>query len=225
MSDLRLVIFDVDGTLVDSEADIYAAMERAFLGIGATPSTRDEVRRIVGLSLDVAFARLSPDLDASDHRELVEGYKNAYAEMRVQKGAAEGSPLFDGARALIEGLRGDPWTLLAVATGKSQRGLDKLIEAHDLEGIFLSRQCADHHPSKPDPSMIHACIRETGATAARTVMIGDTTFDMDMARNAGVGSIGVSWGYHPTDSLKADAIAKTFHDIPHLIDSILEPAI
>jgi phosphoglycolate phosphatase len=225
MSRLRLVIFDVDGTLVDSEADILAAMTRAYEGIGKTCPSREAVRGIVGLSLDVAIARLAPECHAAEQARLVAGYKAAYADMRQHKGAAESSPLFPGAREVLEVLGADPWTLLAVATGKSQRGLDKLIEGHGLHGVFASRQTADHHPSKPHPSMIEACLAETGATREATVLIGDTTFDMEMAAAAGVRSIGVSWGYHPVASLRADRIAERFEDVPDLVDAVLRESV
>lgn len=217
MSEPRLVVFDVDGTLVDSEGDIIAAMTRAYAGIGSVPPSRAEVRSIVGLSLDVAIARLSPDLTDKDRTQLLEGYRTAYMTMRGEKGAAASSPLFPGARDVLEQLRADPWTLLAVATGKSKRGLDKLIEGHGLEGWFVSRQVADFHPSKPHPSMLLSVLAETGVPARRAVMVGDTSFDIDMARAAGIASIGVGWGYHPVGSLKADEIVHGFAELPSAI--------
>lgn len=220
MTDLRLVIFDVDGTLVDSEADIYGAMVLAFATIGASCPTRGEVRSIIGMSLDQAFARLVPDLFVSDGAALLRGYKEAYGDMRQTKGAAETSPLFPGARDAIAALQANPFTMLAVATGKSQRGLDKLIEAHGLDGIFVSRQVADHHPSKPHPSMILACLRETGVSPHRAIMVGDTSFDIDMARAAGTGAIAVSWGYHPAETLAADVVIDSFAALPPALEAV-----
>lgn len=222
MSDLRLVIFDVDGTLVDSAGDIYGAMTRAYADVGLVAPSPEAVRAIIGLSLDSAFRRLSPATDAATNARLIEGYKDAYLEMRIEHGVADSSPLFPGAREALEALQTDPWTILAVATGKSRRGLDKLIEGHKLEGVFVSRQVADDHPSKPNPSMIHAALAETGVAASRAVMIGDTSYDMDMARAAGVRSIGVAWGYHAADTLGADAIAPDFAAIPNLVQALLE---
>lgn len=221
MSELRLVVFDVDGTLVDSEGDIFAAMKRAHLAVDLTPPTRQAVRSIVGLSLDVAFARLNAQNYARHRDALIEGYKSAYHEMRVQKGAAS-SPLFPGARDALEHLRADPWTLLAVATGKSKRGLDALIENHGLQGWFISEQVADFHPSKPHPSMLQAILSETAVSPDQAVMIGDTSFDMDMARAAGMRSIGVSWGYHPADQLVADEIIDDFAALPGAISRVLD---
>lgn len=221
MPDLRLVIFDVDGTLVDSEADIFAAMSRAYGRSGVTMPERAAIRAIVGLSLDAAFPRLSPGLSETAYGALIDGYKAAYMELRAAKGPAESSPLFPQAREVLASLGADPWTLLAVATGKSRRGLDKLIEGHGLEDVFVTRQVADDHPSKPHPSMILTALAETGVAADRAVMIGDTTFDMDMARAAGVRTIGVAWGYHPVSDLNADAVAQTFDDIPALVDQLI----
>lgn len=224
MSDLRLVIFDVDGTLVDSQNHIFLAMDAAYSGLGVPSPTRAAIRSIVGLSLPQAFAHLSPDLSEGDHMRLVEGYKTSYATERQQNGAASGSPLFEGARQVLDLLHGQPDTLLAVATGKSARGLRLLIEAHGLDGMFISTQVADFHPSKPHPSMIHQCLSDAGLAPHRAVMIGDTTFDMDMARAAGVASVGVSWGYHPVEHLRADHIIDRFDDLPAVLDKVLEPA-
>jgi phosphoglycolate phosphatase len=140
--------------------------------------------------------------------------------LRVRHGA-QGSPLFPGALDVLMTLNADPETLLAVATGKSMRGLNGLIDSHGLEGVFVSRQVADHHPSKPHPSMIHACLSETGVAPEHAVMIGDTSFDMDMARAAGVSTIGVSWGYHAVHKLDADVVVDHFADLPRAIDQLV----
>lgn len=198
---LRLVIFDVDGTLVDSQTDIIGAMTRAFEGQNFDVPTRDQVLGIVGLSLPVAMAKLAPDAPGAVQANLVEGYKSAYVEMRAKTGAAQSSPLYPGARDALEALHSVPELLMGVATGKSKRGLDKLIEAHALQKFFVTEQVADFHPSKPHPSMILQAMADAGVTPENTVMIGDTSFDMDMAQAAGVRGIGVSWGYHPVDAL------------------------
>lgn len=205
-ADLRLVIFDVDGTLVDSQADILAAMALAFEAVDLPAPDRGTVLGIVGLSLEVAMVRLAPD---ADHARMVQAYKDAYMTLRAETGAAQSSPLYPGARATLERLRSIPDVLLGVATGKSKRGLDKLIEAHGLEDMFVTRQVADFHPSKPHPSMIRQAMAEAGTEPGRTVMIGDTSFDMEMAAAAGVRGLGVSWGYHPVTALTAA------HDVLH----------
>ncbi len=214
MTELRLVIFDVDGTLVDSQAHIVAAMDAAFTANGLTPPDRARTLSIVGLSLPVAMARLAPDHpDRID--PLVEAYKHAFATLRHANGAAL-SPLFPGARAALDALKAEDHTILAIATGKSRRGLAHILDLHDLHGHFLSVQTADDHPSKPHPSMIEACLSETGVAPARAVILGDTTYDIDMARAAGIASLGVSWGYHAPDTLTASGAA----DILHSFDAL-----
>ncbi|MFX0541766.1 HAD-IA family hydrolase [Roseovarius sp. S4756] len=217
---LRLVIFDVDGTLVDSQGDIVASMHHAFAEIGAPTPERAAIKGIIGLSLDVAMARLAPDLAARDHDALVEAYKRSYMSLRAQAGAAESSPLFPGTRKMLETLAARDDLLLGIATGKSRRGLDKLIDGHGLQGLFLTRQVADHHPSKPHPAMLQTALNETGVSAADAVMIGDTTYDMEMARAAGIGTIGVSWGYHPAADLLSDHLLTDWSDLPACLDRV-----
>jgi phosphoglycolate phosphatase len=201
----RLAIFDCDGTLVDSQADICAAMDAAFAAAGLAPPDRTATRRIVGLSLPEAMRRLHPAGTEKDHAALAQLYRDAFRARRTAGQVAE--PLYDGIAALIEELAGAGW-LLGVATGKSDRGLAHCLEAHGLAGHFVTLQTADRHPSKPDPSMIEACLAATGAARAATAMIGDTAFDMAMAVNAGVRAIGVDWGYHhPRDLVDAGAEA------------------
>lgn len=202
----RLVIFDVDGTLVDSQGDILAAMRLAFDAVEHPLPDRQTVLSIVGLSLDVAFPVLAPDLPASAHHRMSEAYKAAYMALRAEAGGQQSSPLYPGALETLQVLASVPDTLLGIATGKSKRGLDKLIEGHGLSGIFVTRQVADFHPSKPHPSMILQAMADTGADARDTVMIGDTSFDMDMAQAAGVRGVGVSWGYHGRERLNAATV-------------------
>lgn len=221
MSDLRLVIFDVDGTLVDSQGDILAAMTSAFASVDRQAPAREEVLSIVGLSLDVAIPRLAPGLPAAMHRDIVEGYKRAYMALRAETGAAQSSPLYPGIREVLTGLQAMPDILMGVATGKSRRGLDKLIEGHDLRAFFVTQQVADHHPSKPHPSMIAAALSETGIAPQHAVMVGDTSFDMEMARAAAVTGIGVGWGYHPIAKLSAaDHILEDITTLPALLGSL-----
>jgi phosphoglycolate phosphatase len=221
---MRLVIFDVDGTLVDSQDMIVRAMEYTYAQIGVDVPARGALLSYVGMSLDLIFPQLSPELDAAQHAALSQGYRDAYFHMRQKSGSAETSPFFDGMRDVLDQLKSQDWTLLAVATGKSKRGLDKLIEGHGLAGYFQSEQVADFHPSKPHPAMVQACLAETGVEATRTVMIGDTTFDIDMGRAAGVKTLGVSWGYHATDTLNADRIVTKPAEILTAIDELIGPA-
>jgi len=216
---LRLILFDVDGTLVDSQGSIVAAMTDAFQAMGLAVPARADILSIVGLSLDRAMVRLAPD--APSHDKLVQGYKDAFMARRQQLGSGEGSPLYPGAMACLELLAEVPENLLGVATGKSQRGLDAMLEAHGLERMFVTRQVADHHPSKPHPSMVHTAMGETGVGPESTVLIGDTSFDMDMADAAGVAGIGVNWGYHKPEALhRAQVIVGTFDALPGAIDQV-----
>lgn len=198
---LKLVIFDVDGTLVDSQGDIVAAMGAAFAAVNHPAPDRTTTLGVVGLSLDVIMPRLMPELTTAEHAVMVEAYKSAYMDMRVQTGVAQSSPLYPHAVETLRQLQAMPDVLLGVATGKSKRGLDKLIEGHGLQDLFVTQQVADHHPSKPHPSMVLQAMADTGVGPQDAVMVGDTSFDMDMAHSAGVRSIGVSWGYHPVAAL------------------------
>lgn len=214
---LRLAIFDCDGTLVDSQADICAAMDAAFELAGLRPPAQSDTRRIVGLSLHEAMRRLHPDGAHDAHVELAQHYKDAFRARR--DAGLVGEPLYDGIAALVEELTRDGW-LLGVATGKSDRGLAHCLAAHGLAGHFVTLQTADRHPSKPDPSMIEACLDATGADRAHTAMIGDTAFDMAMAVNAGVRAFGVDWGYHhPRELVEAgaEAIAGSISELRMLL--------
>ena len=204
MSDrLRLVVFDVDGTLVDSQADIVSCINAAFAGMDQPEPARSDVLGLVGLSLDVLMPKLAPNLTPADHAQLIQVYKDAYMTQRRIAGTVASSPLYEGALDCLHRLNAMPDVLLGVATGKSKRGFDKLIEGHGLEVLFVTQQVADFHPSKPHPAMLHTAMAEAGVDAAEAIMIGDTSFDMDMAASAGMRSIGVNWGYHTPEKLQA----------------------
>jgi phosphoglycolate phosphatase len=219
---VKLVIFDVDGTLVDSQAIIVESMAAGFAAAGLPDPGRAAALSIVGLSLPVAMARLAPGADAAQLAVLSDGYRAAYHQRLALSGSAASAPLFPGARAAIDRLDG-PGRLLAVATGKGRRGLDSLLEAHGLTGVFVTTKTADDAPSRPHPGMLHAILAETGVDAADAVMVGDTTFDMEMAVAAGVRALGVSWGYHRPETLRAVG-AHAIIDSFDAIDAALEPA-
>ena len=197
----RLALFDCDGTLVDSGANICRAMEAAFVDHALAPPDRAAIRRIVGLSLVPAMAALHPAGDDSLHRTLAEAYKTAFVAMRTNA-ALDPEPLFDGIAAAIASLDAAGW-LLGVATGKSDRGLAAILAHHGLAERFVTLQTADRHPSKPHPAMAAAAIADAGASPATTVVIGDTSYDMAMALAAGAHAVGVGWGYHAPDELRA----------------------
>jgi phosphoglycolate phosphatase len=210
---MKLILFDVDGTLMDSQHMICAAMDMAFRGQGLPCPAPDAVRAIIGLSLENAMRRLSA---GEDHPidGLVAGYKEAFSTMR-QAGEWK-APLYPGARAAIESLHLRDDVVLGVATGKSRRGVAAMVETHALEGVFTIIQTADTSPSKPHPGMVLNAMRETGIEPENTVVIGDTVFDMEMARNAGASAIGVSWGYHPAANLRAAGARAVLDDFAAL---------
>lgn len=214
----RLIIFDCDGTLVDSQHIIFAAMDEALRRAGGPERTRREILSVVGLSLEEAVQRLVPEVSTARVSAIAEAYRQVFREQRADPAHRE--PLYPGAREAIEALSSRPEIVLGIATGKSRRGLDGVLARLELDKHFVTLQTADDHPSKPHPSMIAAALAETGAEAHEAVMIGDTSFDMEMARAAGVGAIGVGWGYHPREELigaGADVVLDDFAElIPHL---------
>lgn len=210
----KLILFDVDGTLVDSQNHILAAMTHAFEVHGKTPPSRAKTLSIVGLSLPQAIAQLAPDLDAATNADLVAAYKRSFVENRSN--GKDHSPLYPHVREVLNALKAVPEYVLGVATGKSRQGLDIVLRTHDLTGFFTTEQVSDHHPSKPHPAMVQAALSETGIKAHHAVMIGDTSFDMDMGRAAGAHTVGVSWGYHPIETLRKTAPARIIDDIRHL---------
>ncbi len=211
----RLVIFDVDGTLVDSQDAIVAAMSEAFQEQGLPLPARAEMLSIVGLSLPEAFRTLVPEAGPHQIERLTTGYKAGFVRLR-QRGAAEAAaPMFDGARDLIMDLRGQGYAL-GVATGKARRGVDHFVETHGLEGCFSAIQTADDAPSKPHPGMVLNCLELAGIDARNAVIVGDTEFDMAMGAAAGVRCIGVGWGYHPIERVQRGGAQQIAHDIADL---------
>ncbi|MGN6496224.1 MAG: HAD-IA family hydrolase [Tsuneonella sp.] len=201
----RLAVFDCDGTLVDGQAAVCEAMDIAFAEAGLAPPDRNAVRRIVGLSLPQAVRALAPEAPGERQAAAVEAYKAAFRASRMEGRLHE--PLYDGMLAVIERLTAAGWTL-GVATGKSDRGLQACLASHGVLERFVTLQTADRHPSKPHPAMLEAALFEAGSSAQESVMIGDTSFDMAMARAAGVRAIGVAWGYHaPSELMEAGAEA------------------
>ncbi|RVQ66480.1 HAD family hydrolase [Croceicoccus ponticola] len=218
----RLAIFDCDGTLVDGQANVCIAMEEAFAATGMVAPARALIRRAVGLSLPQAMAMLLPESTPLQQDTLAERYRLAFRSQREAGLVYE--PLFDGMEALLRHLRADGWTL-AVATGKSDRGLAHCLAEHGIADLFASLQTADRHPSKPHPAMIEQVLLETSAKPAQAVMIGDTSFDMAMAENAGITAIGVAWGYHDNDELLASGargVAETIADLQAMLEDAMQ---
>jgi phosphoglycolate phosphatase len=204
---MTLILFDCDGTLVDSQHLIVEAMNRGFKALELTPPSREATLSIVGLSLPLAITKLI-EADDKTINAISDAYKNAYHQLRAESAI---EPFYPGMKELILKLEGH---VLGVATGKNMRGLKHVLQVHGLYDKFTTLQTADDAPSKPHPGMIHNAMRETGCE--KVIMIGDTTFDIHMAMNAKVKAIGVSWGYHPVESLiKAGA-----HDIAYTADEL-----
>lgn len=213
----KIAIFDCDGTLVDSQANICLAMEHAFDEAGIVPPSRHATRRIVGLSLVEAMRVLLPEAEENLHQEMAERYKASYLILR--NNGLEHEPLYDGIAALLSKMDESGW-LLGVATGKSDRGLERCLDHHGLKGLFVTLQTADRHPSKPHPAMVHQALVDVGAEAANAVVIGDTVYDIHMGRAAGTRTIGVNWGYHRVEELReagADAIAESMDELEALL--------
>ncbi|WP_380874133.1 haloacid dehalogenase [Sphingomonas sp. DBB INV C78] len=196
-----LAVFDCDGTLVDSQANICDAMEETFVRAGLVVPSRDAVRRIVGLSLVEAVRELHPEGEPELHHAMAQSYKSCFHDLRARGMVAE--PLFDGIVETIVALETDGW-LLGVATGKSDRGLNLCLAHHGIAERFVTLQTADRHPSKPHPSMLIQAMADAGAEPATTAMIGDTRYDIAMAQAVGAIAIGVAWGYHEADELFAE---------------------
>ena len=218
----RLVIFDCDGTLVDSQHVIVAAMELAFAGAGLDRPKRDAVLSIVGLSLPEAMWRmkLAHDIAPDEgllHR-LVEGYKQAFGQLRNDP--AHDEPMFPGALEGVQALAEREDIVLGIATGKSRRGVDRLLARFGLEDHFTTIQTADDAPSKPHPAMLVQALQEADVTADAAVMVGDTSFDIEMARGAGMPGLGVAWGYHPVEALEAAGASHIAEDFADLIEAI-----
>lgn len=213
---MKLVIFDVDGTLVDSQQLIVAAQRDAFARHGLAAPSRARSLSVVGLSLPEAFTAL---VGAKGPVEsLAAAYKDAFARLRADPAYHE--PLFPGAADLLAALGRERDVVLGIATGKSRRGVAHLVERHDWQQLFATIQTADDAPSKPDPTMLHQAMAEVGVAAENAMMVGDSTYDMAMARAAGITPIAVSWGYHPVPALQeagAEAVVDAYDALERLL--------
>lgn len=211
---MKLALFDIDGTLMDSQAMIIASLTAAFTAEGLPLPSRPAMLGIVGLSLVKAMAALRPEDEAERHERLAQAYKEAFWSYRANRSYPE-LP-FDGAFDMLRRLQARDDVLIGVATGKAQRGVRHIIDQFGLEGVFATIQTSDDAPSKPHPDMILQAMREVGVDREDTVMIGDALFDIDMAHAAGVRPIAVSWGFQPRAVLEAAkpyAIVNDFNEL------------
>jgi phosphoglycolate phosphatase len=223
-SPLRLAIFDLDGTIVDSKAYIVRAVNEAAVLMKIEPPPLDEIPRVIGLSLTEALGRLFPKLEHPRLLELDQAYRECFVRFRTEADFNE--PLFDGTHDVLDALDADG-VLLGIATGKAMRGVRHVLERHGLAQRFVTIQTPEHAPGKPHPEMIYRAMAETGVEPAHTVMIGDTSYDILMARAAGVSALGVAWGNHPVTELQAAGahlLVDRLGDLMHAISALITPA-
>ncbi len=212
-----LAIFDVDGTLIDSRAIILEAAKQSFIKHGLSAPDYEDVRQVVGLSLDVALKRLAPQLSDASLIDLVEGYKHAFRGFRANPDFIE--PQYDGVQLMLDDLQARGFTL-AMATGKSRRGVEEILDMHNWRDQFSVTFCSDDGPGKPHPHMVQQCLLATGVSSDHAVMIGDTSFDMIMARAANVRAIGVTWGFHTHAEITAGGADEIHADVAGLHQSL-----
>lgn len=213
----RLVVFDWDGTLMDSADHIVAAVRAAATDLGWRPPAPESVREVIGLGLREAVGRALPDLHEADYERFVNRYR-----IRFLDPATARSVPFAGVSRLLEDLAGDGWWL-AVATGKGRQGLDRALDETGLAAHFLTSRCADETRSKPHPAMLEEILDELGVFPDEAVMVGDTEFDLEMAANARVDALGVGWGAHPRDRLQRAgplAIAPSIGELSRLLGDV-----
>lgn len=197
-----LLIFDWDGTLMDSEARIVACMQAAARDAGCPVPPRETVREVIGLGLDHGIRHVWPEADDATVRRLVSLYRDHFIDDAIAP-----SLLFDGVRPALEDLAGRGYRL-AVATGKGRRGLLHELRETALDSLFAVTRCADETAPKPDPRMVHEILDHTGVGPDRALVIGDTEFDVRMAAGAGVPALGVETGVHAAERLlDAGAVA------------------
>jgi phosphoglycolate phosphatase len=188
-----LIAFDWDGTLFDSTSIIVRCIQRAVVDVGGAMPTDEAAAYVIGLGLMQALAHAAPDVPEEKYPELGARYRHHYLQH------ADDISLFDGVLELLAELKSRQY-LLAVATGKNRRGLDEALQTVQLKGVFDSSRTADETAGKPHPRMLHELMAELGTEPSRTLMIGDTTHDLQMALNAGCASLGVSYGAHEPDA-------------------------
>lgn len=209
----RFIVFDVDGTLLDSQHTVVHCMGAAFAAHGLPVPEAAAIRATIGLKLDIAIASLLPEPERSRALDLVEGYRTAF--FALQETPEHDEPLFPGTLEMLDALV-HPEVFLGIATGKNRRGLERVLKRHDLAPRFHNFKTADDGPGKPHPHLLEVAMAEVGAAPRDTVMIGDTTYDIEMACAAGCAAVGVSWGNHPVEQLLAagaDCVINHFSEL------------
>ena len=215
---MKLILFDCDGTLVDSAGLIHGCMERTFAEAALPLPAPDATRGVIGLSLDLAIARLLAREVDEAIGALVQRYKHHFVAMRAEAEFREN--LYDGIGELIAGLAARDDVLIGMVTGKSRRGVTAVFETHGFGAHFLTVRTADDCPSKPHPAMVLECCADAGIDPADTIVIGDSVYDMMMAKSAGAQALGVSWGYGEADALSAAGADAVVHEVAHILHHI-----
>ena len=210
-----LIAFDWDGTLFDSTQIITRCIQAAVKDVGGTVPSDKDAAYVIGLGLMQALAHAAPDVPQHKYPQLGERYRHHYQLH------AHDLSLFDGVLTLLADLKTQGY-LLAVATGKSRQGLDEALQSVQLKGVFDASRTADKTAGKPDPKMLHELMAELGTTAKRTLMVGDTTHDLQMALNAGCPSLGVSYGAHEPSAFAALKPLHIAHSVQDMHDWLLE---
>jgi len=220
MSGLRLAVFDLDGTLVDSQRNIVRAVADAATQVGLAVPAANMIPRVIGLSLDEALAQLFPKADQTALTELDRIYRDCFVRYRAMPDYEE--PIFEGVHETLEALD-KAGVILGIATGKARRGVDYFLDRQGLVGRFATIETPDTAPGKPHPGMVLQAMAAIGTSPESTVVIGDTTYDMLMARAAKAHAVGVSWGNHDGEELHAAGAHRLIHrllDLPHVMDAL-----
>lgn len=220
---LRMVVFDLDGTIVDSQANIVRAVAEVANILGLPNPPPDQVPRVIGLSLAEALAMLFPGVDTATHKDLDHEYREAFVRLRKSPDYQE--PLFEGTHDILDALDKAGF-LLGIATGKATRGVNHVLNLHGLTGRFVTIQTPENAPGKPHPGMVLQAMAETGVEPYNTIMVGDTTYDIHMGLAAGVHTVGVSWGNHPIEDLRgagAHRLIDRLDDLLHAAEALTAP--
>ncbi|MCF6326933.1 MAG: HAD-IA family hydrolase [Devosiaceae bacterium] len=217
MSAQKLIIFDLDGTLIDTVALFVGTTGSVFKSMGLAVPDEKTIRSVSGLGAQVGVRRIAPDLDDAQIDKFIGLYREEFLARAMQSKQEE---LFLGALEMLNALHGRQDIVMAVATGKSGSGTDRVLKGHDILKLFTSVHTPDTNRAKPDPDMVHSAMGIVDCPKQNTIMIGDTTHDMEMAVNAGTHALGVSWGYHEPDELKAAGAHLIIDEMDQLIPTI-----
>lgn len=209
----KLVVWDIDGTLVDSRQTIFKSMQAAFAEVGLPPPPYEAVRQVVGLGLSEGIGVLLSRSEQAYVGPVTDAYIAGFRARLLQPDFID--PLYDGAAETLDRLRADGWKI-AMATGKSRRGVETVIRMHGWADLFDSTHCSDDGPGKPHPAMVLEAMKALAVGPERTIVVGDTAHDMRMARSARAYAQGVSWGFHTAAEVQAGGADHTAHDFAEL---------